>query len=296
MEFQEEYLKYQQMKADVKVLEQKLENRKQELYQQQEEFERLCKSMEKEKADFDKLQKTSLAQLLAKIAGNYDEKCEKEYREYIAAKRSYDDAQFQLNDTKLQVSRMEAELESLRVKIPEKIKQLRENFKEGKELGEKLDAEKEALLCQKKELSEAIQAVEHTRHLAEEALASFSKASSAATFDTFLNGGFFTDMVKYSAMEEAQNLVYGMKTVAASMKKELSDVDITFQDNLNVIDGGTKTFDIFFDNIFTDWNVREQISANVANMQDYVDKLERVETLLWTRIQKIDEELENYVF
>ena len=296
MGFSEELLVYEQMKADVKVLEKKLADKKEEFYRVEQGFTQLCKRLEKEKADFDKLQKASLSQVIAKIAGNYDEKCEKEYREYIEVKRKYDDAQFQVEDVKQQIARIEAEMDRLKTAIPQKLKKLRESYPEGRELGEKLDAEREKLLCQKKEISEAVSAIERTRDYAQEALLSLDSAGFAATFDVFGGGGVLTDMAKYSALEKAGGLVSSMRAAAEAMKRELLDVDIAFSEEIDAIDNGTRFWDIAFDNIFTDWAVKDRIEENKHKLVGYVDKLDSVQERLEKQMAAINEELENYNF
>lgn len=296
MDFSGELLIYEQMKADVKVLEKKLADKREEFYRVEQEFTKLCKSMEKEKADFDKLKRASLSQVIAKIAGNYDEKCEKEYREYIEAKRKYDDAQFQVEDVKQQIARMEAELESLKAAIPQKLKKLREDYPEGRELAERLDTERERLLCQKKEITEAVSAIERTRRYAKEALHSLDSAGFAAAFDVFGGGGMFTDMAKYSALEEAGGLMSSMRAAAEAMKKELLDVDIAFREEIDMIDNGTRFWDIAFDNIFADWEVRERIKENKDKLAGYVDKLDSVQRKLEMQMADVNAELENYKY
>ncbi|MFW5650554.1 MAG: hypothetical protein ACOCM4_01020 [Acetivibrio ethanolgignens] len=296
MGFSEELLVYEQMKADVKVLEGKLADKREEFYRLEQEFTQLCKSMEKEKTDFDKLKKASLSQVIAKIAGNYDEKCDKEYREYIEVKRKYDDAQFQVEDVKRQIARIEAEMDSLKTAIPQKLKELRESYPEGKELGEKLDAEKEKLLCQKKEISEAVSAIERTRDYAQEALLSLDSAGFAATFDVVGGGGALADLVKYSALEKACGLVSSMRAAAEAMKRELSDVNIAFSEEIDRIDNGTRFWDIAFDNIFTDWAVRDRIEENKHKLVGYVDKLDSIQERLEKQMADMNEELENYNF
>lgn len=292
MGFSEELQKYEEMKADQIVLERKLEDKKRELDGLKQNFTNLCKKMEKEKADFDKLKKASLSQVLAKIGGNYDARCDKEYREYIEAKRLYDEAQYQVGEAQNEVSRLDAEIMDLKKKIPEKLRFLRESFEEGKAFGEQMDKKREELLCQRKEILEALQAVDRTKTLAKEAYNAFDSASFSAAWDMFGGGGLWADMSKYSSLENAQNIIYAMNTAVQAMKKELADVDMIFHEEINTIDDSTRFFDVFFDNIFTDWKVKNQIEDNKSKVKRYIEKLTEVEETLKAKNQELWKEME----
>ena len=62
MGFKEDYMSYQQLKANRKVLEKKLENMRNSVAQRQRQLEDFRYIVEKEKHDYDVLEKTSMNQ------------------------------------------------------------------------------------------------------------------------------------------------------------------------------------------------------------------------------------------
>lgn len=273
MGFKEEYTKLLEMRADIQVLNQKIEQYKEELEKKSANFDAVCKRLKKEKADVDQLEKFSFSQVLAKLAGKLEEKQEKEYQEYVEAKRCYDEANYGIEATKQEISRMEREIGQKEQAIKMKEEYLVTHFEEGKELNEKRKQQKEELLRMKKEYDEAIYAVEKTLRIADSISNSLSSAKSCATFDTFFNGGILADMAKYKEIEDAQSQQNALTEATNTMKRELKDVDFEFDNSVIQIDGTTKMFDVFFDNIFTDWRVRDEISTNYDKIETYISRL-----------------------
>ena len=91
-----------------------------------------------------------------------------------------------------------------------------------------------------------------------------------------LNGGLIADFAKYNKVDEAQKITNEIRAASNSMNKELSDVKIQFQSDIDTIDGGVRGFDMFFDNIFTDWSVRDRIEDNIGTLENYKSKLEHI--------------------
>ncbi|MFW5632425.1 MAG: hypothetical protein ACOCMZ_04735, partial [Acetivibrio ethanolgignens] len=91
-------------------------------------------------------------------------------------------------------------------------------------------------------------------------------------------------------------LVSSMRAAAEAMKRELSAVHIAFSEEIDRIDNGTRFWDIAFDNIFTDWAVRDRIEENKHKLVGYVDKLDSIQERLEKQMADMNEELENYNF
>lgn len=87
-----------------------------------------------------------------------------------------------------------------------------------------------------------------------------------------------------------------MKSAALAMQKEMADVNMVFDGETDTISGSTQFFDVFFDNIFTDWSVKESIEENEWKMRRYLEQLEKAENQLKLQSAEIDRKLEEMYF
>lgn len=290
MAFNEDYLCYEQLRADYKVLGKKLENSRKSVAIKNQQLEDYRYTVEKEKHDYDVLEKTSMSQIIAKITGNYEAKLEKEYREYLAAKQHLDELMYQLEYANHEVLRIEAEMNNKSIEAANKLREIKELYKSTGEL-EQLNAEREKLLCKRKEYEEAIDAVRETLYHAGEVATLLTKAGDAATWD-MLGGDFFGDMLKYSALDKVGYAVSAMRNSAYNMKVELDDINISFDVEIDYIDNTTRAFDVFFDNLFTDVHVKDRITNNANIINDYICRLEELECRLTDELRNINSEVE----
>lgn len=83
-------------------------------------------------------------------------------------------------------------------------------------------------------------------------------AQSWSTWDTFGGGGLVTDLVKYDKLDQVGDALRRADHALGRFSRELADVDVSGVEAVN-LDGMTRTFDVFFDNIFTDLRVRSRI-------------------------------------
>jgi hypothetical protein len=111
-----------------------------------------------------------------------------------------------------------------------------------------------------KEVREAVVAGEHAAVRLDAAGRTLGSAGGWATYDTFFGGGMLTDMMKYDRMDEAQRLLHAADQALRHLSSELADVGMTAVVRGLAVDGLTQTFDVWFDNIFTDWSVKARIS------------------------------------
>ncbi|QIX27802.1 hypothetical protein ncot_15280 [Nocardioides sp. JQ2195] len=116
--------------------------------------------------------------------------------------------------------------------------------------------------AQLKELGEAQQA--HGRAVAQlTAAAGFlGSARSWSTYDAWFDGGFVGDLAKHQKMDEASARMRAADVALRQLATELADVSMAPVGGLGVTDL-TKTFDIWFDNIFTDFAVRNRIIESI---------------------------------
>lgn len=285
MGFKEDLLEYEQLKSNRKVLEKKLENMRNSVLQRQAQVDEFRYHVEKEKHDYEVLERNSMKQIITKITGNYEAKLEKEYREYIAAKQHYDELIYQLEYANQEVRNLENEIYNTSSEVTNKLRQIKNRYQYSAE-SQDYYVEVNKLLCKRKEYEEAINAVRQTLYYAEEVMKHLKNASDASTWD-MLGGELFADILKYSSLDKVGSAVAAMKNSAINMKAELSDINIVFDMNLDYIDNRTRTFDVLFDNFFSDIQVRDRISNNINIMCEYIDRLYELDNNLnkeWTDI------------
>ena len=291
MEFNNAYDKMLRIEEDLKVMKKKEIELKIMLEEKNKEFKDFLLIMDKEKKDVDTLEKTSFSGILAKISGNYDEKRDKEYQEYLDAKMKYDQTFEAVNHLKSELNRTSEEVRNLESDYRSQKDHLFIAYPEGRVMAEKLEAEKKAWYSLRKELLEAKRAVENVLTLSESAKRSFESAQGWSTYDTFFRGGLITDIVKYSKIDEANDAVSRISSSSNIMNKELRDVDIAFHENMDTIGQGERFFDIAFDNIFSDWNVRSKIQNNLSSISQYISKLESTLRILDNKLSEVNRHL-----
>lgn len=289
MGFKEELLEYEQLKANRKILEKKLENMKHSLTQRQNQIEDFKYVVEKEKHDYDVLERSSMSQMIAKITGNYEAKLEKEYREYIAAKQHYDELMYQLEFARQEVCNLENQISNNVTEVAGKLRMIKSRYQYSDE-AQSYYEQVNKLLCKKREYEEAINAVRETLYNANEVMRHLQNANGASTWDMF-GGELFADILKYSSLDKVGKAVSIMKNSALNMKAELSDISIEFNMDLDYIDGTTRTFDVLFDNFFSDMQVRDRIAHNMDMMDDYICRLKELEYKLGNDLADINAEV-----
>jgi hypothetical protein len=81
--------------------------------------------------------------------------------------------------------------------------------------------------------------------------------------------------VKYNRLEEAQRLVRVANDAMAHLATELADVGVTGVQGVEV-DGLVRTFDVWFDNIFSDMSVRSRIHEARERLESALAAVERI--------------------
>ena len=151
---------------------------------------------------------------------------------------------------------------------------------------------------QKKEIREAISQGESAKSVADKVIKCLDEAEGLSTWD-MLGGGMWVDIMKHEQLDEAQLMVGHLQQKLRRFKTELADVkiDANFQVNM---DGFTKFADYFFDGLFMDITVRDEIHHS----QEQIEKthwqikhtLDNLQTLLSNterEQRRIQEQLES---
>lgn len=112
--------------------------------------------------------------------------------------------------------------------------------------------------AERTQLEEAIEAARLATASLDDAARLLGTAGDWATFDTFLGGGLFTDMAKYDNLDRAAALMRHADAALGHLATELADVGMTAVGGIEITQL-TSFFDVWFDNIFSDWAVRDRI-------------------------------------
>lgn len=293
MNYNDAYDKLLGYQEDILVLKSKLSDNRKLLEEKNAQLDSFLQTMEKEKNDVKQLEGLSISSILSKISGSYDEKLSRESEEYLLSKLRYDEMNTSLMNLKKEIERQQSEISELEKDHAELKAHILVSYPEGAVLSQKIESKKKELFFVRKEIVEAIKAVEAVIALSLEAENKLSGAKSWSTYDTFFGGGIISDLVKYSKLDEANQHIAEINSAAELMQKELQDVDLAIENRMEHIGGGERFFDIAFDNIFSDWSVRGKISSNLDNIKFFLSELHAISEQLRAKMVEIDRELSN---
>ena len=125
-----------------------------------------------------------------------------------------------------------------------------------------------------KEMNEAIQAGENALCSLRAAREELQKAGNWGIVDLF-GGGFVTNLIKHSKMDNASHLMENAKYDLKKFQKELRDV--TINTNLSIDCGGFLTFaDFFWDGVVADWLVQSKINDAKRQVDDAIAQVEQI--------------------
>lgn len=272
-----------------------LQNMKAELEKQCEEFSKkvveLEKAKAKEQADVEKLERTSIKGLFYQLAGNKEEKLSQEKQEAYAAAMKYDTAVRELEgieaDLRYCVEKLErlAECETEYETLFEKKKNDIKNSTNPKasevlQLEEKLTALEQEV----KELDEAIAVGERAKAIAQNIVTELTEADDLADWDLFMDNAF-VDISKHEHIHSAQSLIGDLQSELRRFKTELADVQI--QGNIQIeMDDFSEFADWFFDNIFTDWDIKDKIESSLNEAKETEGEIAETLRLLYDMREK----------
>lgn len=130
----------------------------------------------------------------------------------------------------------------------------------------------------KKEIREAIVAGEKALNSLYAAQDKLKSARGWGMIDLF-GGGFFTDMVKHSKMEDASRCMADAKRHLKVFQRELKDVNLSLDLRMEV--GGFLSFaDFFFDGLVADYLVQSKIESAGEQVEDVIMMVKNALTAL----------------
>ena len=307
MNYNEQLQKLQEKAAQKKSVEAKLR----ELKAQKDELNNRVyvfkKTMRREQADVDRLERTSLSSVFYAMLGKKEEMLDKEKVEAYAAKVKCDSAVEELKVLEDDLQQREAQLRDL-IDCEQQYHALLQEKREAIKATDSLDAERIIQIEQqiaeqknhKKEIKEAISAGTLALDAAISIVSSLDSAQSWGTYD-LVNGGLIAGMAKHSYLDEAQNKVITLQSQLRKFKTELTDVTIHAEMKVNV-DGFLRFADYFYDGLFADWAVLDRIGRSKSSVmavrtkiESALSKLKRMDAAVDQMIQQLEMERDNIV-
>ena len=121
-------------------------------------------------------------------------------------------------------------------------------------------------------MAEVIAAGEKGLATLRKAYAILSEADDWSFID-MAGGGLISDLVKRSKIKKSNQLLEKAREELAIFGRELRDVNERYVLNIE-IDGDVMFYDLFLDNIYTDWKVRKEIVKSYENVGRAVSEIE----------------------
>jgi hypothetical protein len=235
-----------------------------------------------EDRDVEKLESMSWVRIRATLRGGRASELERETAERDAARYAAAEAEHRATMADADVRGIEAQLSALgdvdgalARALDAKEAWLRQRpGAEASRLAE-IATRRGELAALERENREAYDAGRAAHTALSDALDVIRSAASWSTWDAFGGGGLLTDMVKYNRLEEAQRLVRVANDAMAHLATELADVGVTGVQGVEV-DGLVRTFDVWFDNIFSDMSVRSRIHEARERLESALAAVERI--------------------
>ena len=230
----------------------------------------------KEQLDVDKLEGKSIKALFAVIAGNKEEKLSQERQEAYAAAMKYDAAKRDLENIMSEICFCQDELGKLadcEVEFEHLFEQKKNSLKQeaSARAREVMMLEKDIAELEHEitELEEALDAGYKAFDFVDEMVNELDEAHKLAEWDTFMDS-MLLDIQKQEHIHNAQELIQSLRHELRRFKTELADVNIDGDIQIE-LDDFSAFADWFFDNIFTDWDIK----AKIENSQKQAENTKR---------------------
>lgn len=275
-------------KTRLQNMQAELENQRASMSDKVAELEKI---KAKEQADVDKLERTSLKGLFYQIAGNKEEKLSQEKKEAYAAAMKYDTAVRELEGIEADLRYCVEELERLaeceieyEALFEKKINDIKNST--NPKASEVLQSEEKltALEHEIKELDEAIVVGERAKEIAQNIVSELTEADDLADWDMFMDN-MFVDISKHEHIHSAQSLIGDLQSELRRFKTELADVQI--QGDIQIeMDDFSEFADWFFDNIFTDWDIKDKIENSLNEAKETEGEIHETLRILYDMREK----------
>ena len=285
--------------AVLPALQKRSEQLRARISEAEKEVTSLMSKYEEESMDVERMKAESLSVYIMKLVGKYEGKLDKETEEMLAAKREYDKAVEKVKELKQQRNELDSRLADLHKdkQIYEAELQQREQTLKNdsnsaaSQKYHELDAQESYLSQQLVETEEAIRAANRVIATAEGAMGHLESAESWATYDVWFKSGIFSHMAKYEHIDNAEEAFNRLNFLMDDLRRELKDINISEMPGFSGIDSTTRTIDFWFDNIFTDLNVRDRIREDSEQLRRLRSRIHDVIRMLEGKRSAINGEI-----
>ena len=284
--------KYEALQAKLKSLLKKEESSKIRFEENTIRYESAKANFDKESEDIEKLQTESLSTFLKRLIGNYEKRLDKEMQEQMTAKMELDlslalmlESREDLANVQSTINQTTAELNQLKELL----------YRQDSDFREKISTEElnRAQLKQELiELEEASAAGERVLNGIDFALEDLDSADSFSTWDMFTDSSFIVDMMKYNKIDKAEAKMNQLEQLLGRYAKELKDVSLDTYLSYEKFSSMGKTFDIFFDNIFSDWDTKDKIGRNIEMLENLGTTIKELQNKLEANKEEIQKKIE----
>jgi len=292
----------------IPVLEENQKRLKQRIYDAESRVRELLDKYQKESRDVERLKNESLSATLFKLIGQYEKKLEKEIQEELLAKIEYDKAVDRVNELKREwdelnyrICQLKKDKDEYEFELRKREKTILNNvncdafLKYGQ-----LERERTELCRQLVETDEAISVANRVMNTINITMHHLEKAKSWATYDVWTNKRFFSHMAKYEHIDNAQQCFSRLSYQLRDLSEELKDVGLYNSFETSEISSATRVLDFWFDNIFTDLNVRNKIVNDIkqlgrlkGNITKLISKLGNDKNIINNKIIDIEKKKED---
>lgn len=270
--------KYEQLEIELKRLAEKRLTAAENLVEKEINYQYALDQFHKEKADVEQLEKQSLSTFVQNLLGSYDEKLEKEKKEEVQAKIELDRTAILLEDAHELLDILDEEMGRRKEELSLLQEELIRTNPSFREQITQQESKWAALKQEEKEVIEAFEAGELVLDEIDGVLKELNSASSMATWDLFTDS-FFLDLMKYNKIDKAEKELVHLERALQRYQNELKDVDLETSLAYEELSQMSRAFDVFFDNIFSDWNTRDTIRRNISMLEDMSNEVDDVQEI-----------------
>ncbi|HHU79090.1 MAG: hypothetical protein ACOX27_09410 [Caldicoprobacterales bacterium] len=239
---------------------------------------------EAESINTEKFERQSLSVILLKLTGKYESRLKQAITYRDEAGLQYDKAVErlkELNKERMELGEKIADLRRDRQLYEAELKrresELRQNPSDERTyVFNELDQNINRTCRHLKEIDEAIAAARQAKQTATRITEILGKADGWATYDVWFKGGIISHMAKYGHVDKAKDEFSRLQSQLNILRRELQDINENLKAEYTGIDPTTRAVDFWFDNIFTDWNVRKRIRSDREQALRLTGALQRV--------------------
>lgn len=255
------------------------------------------RKLDSESADVERLESFSGAKIWAHLKGSHPTDLERETAEREAARYAVAEAEARRDAMQRDRAALESRIAELgdvegryRRAMADKEAWVRDSGGEPAVALAEIAERRGALQALDQEAREAFAAGRAAQELLNQAASLLGSAGSWSTWDTFGGGGMLTDMMKYEKVDRATEALRRADLALASFSRELADVHLPQVQGVQV-DQMMRTFDVWFDNIFSDMAVRSRIEDARRRVGYAIEQVEQALAALGQKGRDIAAEL-----